>query len=74
MTALSDESSDGSDYGGMTTNERLFVAGLLDAWDAAAIRRDRHRMIELLCKVEFSVSDAASITDTMLSNPKMYGF
>jgi hypothetical protein len=58
----------------MTTNERLFVAGLLDLWDAAAIRRDRNRMIGLLCKVEFSDSEAARIADTVLSNPKMYGF
>jgi hypothetical protein len=71
---MSDEPSDGSDYGGMTTNERLFVAGLLDSYDAAALRRDRDRMIELLCEVEFSVSEATSITDTVLSNPKMYGF
>ena len=47
-----------SEYDGMTTNERLFEAGLLDTFDQAAKRRDR----------------AAVIADTILANPHVYGF
>jgi len=36
----------------MTVNERLYAAGLLDGWDAAAKSRDRRRMVELLCEVD----------------------
>ena len=36
------------DYSGMTVNERLFSAGILKAWDAAAESRNRKRMVELL--------------------------
>ena len=62
-----------SRYAGMTTNERLFVAGLLSEWTAAARSRNRERMIELLGKVDLG-DQAESITETTLSNPGKYGF
>jgi hypothetical protein len=62
-----------SKYGGMTVNERLSVAGLIDEWDVAAKSRNRDRMIEVLSKVELS-QQAAEITDTVLANPRRYGF
>lgn len=62
-----------SRYAGMTTNERLFDAGLLSEWTAAARSRDRERMIDLLGKVDLA-DQAESITDTVLSNPGKYGF
>ena len=37
-----------SRYAGMTTDERLFDAGLLSEWKLAASSRNRERMIELL--------------------------
>ena len=40
------------DYGGMTVNERLYTAGLIDEFDAARERCDRQRMVELLEAVE----------------------
>jgi hypothetical protein len=58
-------------YGGMTVNERLFAAGLLDEFDAAARARDRARMIEILAKVE--VGDPAWAVDTILENPAKHG-
>jgi hypothetical protein len=61
-------------YGGMTTNERLFAAGLLDQFDRAARSRNRQEMVLLLTQVEFAVSEAEKITDTILADPKMYGF
>jgi hypothetical protein len=46
----------------MTINERLFAAGLLDAWDAAVRARNRGRMIELLQEVDLLL-DAEPISD-----------
>jgi hypothetical protein len=57
----------------MTTNERLFDAGLLSEWTAAARSRNRERMIELLGKVDLG-DQAESTTDAVLSNPGKYGF
>ena len=37
---------------GMTVNERLFVFGLLPAFDEAVKNRDRSRLIEILRQVE----------------------
>lgn len=62
-----------SRFAGMTLNERLFEAGLLSEWSAAALSRNRARMIELLGKVDLG-DQAESITDTVLSNPGKYGF
>ena len=64
---------DKTDYSGMTVNERLYAAGLLEAWDAAAKCRDRNRMIELLNEIDLS-NQAQSISDKILANPKFYGF
>ena len=60
-------------YSGMTVNERLWDAGIMDAWDAAVISRDRDRMIELLGRIELA-SEAEWIVDTTLANPKRYGY
>lgn len=56
----------------MTLNERLFHVGILDQWDAAVRRRDRQEMIALLEQVE--VTDPPFTVDTVLANPKAYGF
>jgi hypothetical protein len=52
----------------MTTNDRLFDAGLLSEWNAAARSHNRDRMIELLGKVDLE-DQAEWIADTILSNP-----
>jgi hypothetical protein len=57
----------------MTVNERLYEAGITDAWDTAANSRNRDRMIELLGQVELS-DQAERIVDTILANPGRYGF
>ena len=62
-----------SRYSGMTVNERLYEAGITDAWDTAANSRNRDRMIELLGQVELS-DQAERIVDTILANPGRYGF
>lgn len=61
-------------YLGMTTNERLFAAGLLDAFDEAARRRDRSEMVRLLLKTFATQSNAESIADRILSSPNTYGY
>jgi hypothetical protein len=60
------------DFSGMTVNERLFTADLMDAFDAAVRRRDRARMVEMLRAV--AVEDAEATADTLLADPKQYGY
>ena len=62
------------EYAGMTTNERLFTAGLLDAFDAAARRRDRGEMLRLLETVELETTDATHTVELILADPRKYGF
>jgi hypothetical protein len=64
----------GSRFAGMTTNERLFVGGLLDSWQRAARIRDRQTMIKCLLRVDVTEWHAIKITDAVLANPAMYGF
>jgi len=56
----------------MTTNERLFTAGLLDAFDRAAGARDRASMIDILASVDIRAADETA--DAILANPRKYGF
>jgi hypothetical protein len=60
------------DFAGMTVNERLYCAGILDRWDDAAQRRDRDAMIELLKRIE--VPNPHWTADTVLADPQRYGF
>jgi hypothetical protein len=62
---------EGLDYAGMTTNERLVVAGLLEKFDNAVRRGDRAKMIELLEAVD--VLEAPAISDVVLNHPTRYG-
>jgi len=62
------------DYSGMTVNERLVLAGLMDAFDQAARRRNRAEIIEVLLKVELTPQQAAWTTDALLANPARYGY
>lgn len=55
-------------YGGMTVDERLRAAGILETWERALISRDRERTIELLVAVDLS-ERAEVISDTVLANP-----
>ena len=61
-------------YRGMTVNERLMVGGIMEQFDAAARRRDRAAMISLLVRVELDEKQATWTTDTLLANPKHYGY
>jgi hypothetical protein len=59
---------------GMSLNERLFTLGKLDAFDAAARRRDARTMRTLLQEAQLSEIDAAQCADAILADPKKYGF
>ena len=63
--------SDPSQYAGMTVNERLFTAGLLDAYDAAKKAKDRAEMVRLLTEVD--LDNAAWSADTSLGRSENHG-
>ena len=60
-------------FSGMTVNERLSSAGLVEVWDAAVAQRDRQLGIDLLGRVDLA-SQAAAIVDAVLADPAKYGF
>ena len=53
-------------FAGMTTNERLFSRGILDAFNDAFEAKERESMIELLMRADFSRGDAEWIADMKL--------
>ena len=59
----------GGKFSGMTTNERLFEAGVLRAFDEACLKRDRRRMIALLNEVELD-DQSEWIADTILARAR----
>lgn len=61
-------------FGGMTVNERLFVAGLVEQFDSAIDSGDRQRAIELLLRVAMSDASAAETVDAVLAHPAKYGY
>ena len=64
----------GMTVGGMTVNERLVVAGLLQRWDQSVKARDRDAMIAILQSVDLPETESARIADSVLANPTKYGF
>ena len=70
------ESRDGqrADSFGMTVNERLVVAGIMDQFERAARDRDREAMMALLTQAGLSASICAQTVDFILAHPARYGF
>ena len=50
-------------------SERMYAAGLIDAWDYAVRSRNRRRIIELLTQVGLA-DEGKAISDTVLCNPE----
>ena len=63
-----------ANFGGMTVNERLVVAGLLQQWDRSVKARDRDAMVAILKRVDLPETESGTIADSVLSNPVKYGF
>lgn len=61
-----------SRFAGMTGNERLFEAGVMDAWDIALRARDQDRMIAILKIAEWGDAEAVETVDLILANPTKY--
>lgn len=62
---------DRTDLAGMTLNERLFVLGLHDDFDAAVRNRDRASLAALLRKAE--VADVVWTVDAILEKASARG-
>ena len=54
-------------FGGMTTNERLVLSGLISDWDDAVRVHDRERMVAILSAVDLG-NQADSIIETVLQS------
>jgi len=61
-------------YGGMTVNERLFGAGLLDTFDNCIKRSDDEGAVAVLTKVELTPDEAKAIVAAVRQNPAKYGY
>jgi hypothetical protein len=61
-------------YAGMTVNERLVVAGLLDDFEGAVRRWDKEAALAVLQQVEMSREEALETVDAIFANPAFYGF
>jgi hypothetical protein len=62
------------DLKGMTVNERLFACDLFEVWEKAVNNRDRENMISVLLEAQLTNEQAIETVDTVLKNPKYYGF
>jgi hypothetical protein len=51
---------------GMTVNERLYLAGLLDDFDKALEQKDKLRLKSILEKVYFNSETAQEIVDELV--------
>jgi len=58
---------------GMTPNERLFAAGILEEFDEATRIGDSAGMIACLMRAHFSEGEAANMARIILAHPTRYG-
>ncbi len=64
---------DATEFSGMTVNERLFVSGLLEQFDAAIEAADAPGAVAVLGQVGLA-DQAEWIVETTLANPGFYGY
>jgi hypothetical protein len=69
----SDEPND-NELAGMTLNERLVVCGLYAEWNLHAKTRDREAMISVLSRAGLSVDEARYTAESVLADPRRFGF
>ena len=58
-----------SPYAGMTVNERLFIAGLLDDFDKAAHAKNEEEIRVILAKVDLGYESANEIIEWVKNSP-----
>jgi hypothetical protein len=56
-------------YSGMTVNERLYAAGLIEAFDAATACQNRTKIVQILYGVGLTRDDVEKIADLTTSVP-----
>ena len=61
-------------YAGMTVNERLSAANLVEEFDRAVRQHNREQMLAILQKVEMTYEQAVYTADTILTDPSHYGY
>jgi hypothetical protein len=71
---MNDSISSGARFAGMTVNERLHVAGLLDAFDRAIRARDESAAMAVLVHLELSRMQAVETVRMVLEFPGRYGY
>lgn len=59
---------------GMTVNERLYHFGLTDTFDEAIRANRKDRAISVLEQAKFTREQAESTVQTILAEPKRYGY
>jgi len=61
-------------YSGMTVNERLFHAGLINQFDAAIHAKNKKEAISILQQAELPIEAATETVAVILKNPGKYGY
>lgn len=59
---------------GLTLNERLRVAGLVDKFDAAIAAGDQAEAVKLLVKTGLRKPEAEDKVNNILADPRAYGY
>jgi hypothetical protein len=59
---------------GMTVNERLYACNSLKAFNSAAMKRDKPKMIKILMDVYLPIEEATQTSEAILENPQLYGY
>jgi hypothetical protein len=58
----------------MTLNERLFETGMANRFAQAAKEKDAEEMIRILRRLSLDEKEARLSTETILKDPKKYGY
>ncbi len=61
-----------SKYFGMSLNERLAAAGLLEQFSAAVQNKNETLMLDLLVKVEYTQAQARDTAKSLMLDPESY--
>ena len=61
-------------YAGMTVNERLYQAGLMDQFEAAILAKSKEDAISILQQTELPIEAATETVTVILKNPGKYGY